>query len=438
MKGFAMKKVLIFSVLLPLSLFAQQIQDTQSYDSALSSYKQGNYKNSYVLFKKVYLSNLSDVNFNFYFGRSAYETGHYSMALAAFERVAMQDETNVRNKLEIARTYFMLKMYEDSENAFKEVLANPNIPESLRSNIELSLSRVHKVQQKSFTYAQVMLNFLYDSNVNYGSIGDIQYGGQELARVEPNSDLATELYANVVNIYDIGSKNGFAIKNSLSLYVKEYLSENDYSMQYFAYTPSLIYKTPKYTAEVALTVDVMGLGSKHYLNSFAFMPKFQYNHTPTLISLAYLKYQDKQFQQQEQENLDASWYELSYGLEYILSPRSYLQGNIYLISQKKKGGSNIYVDFDEYKTDASYVNHFSSLLTLNLYGQLRARDFTDYSSGFDSVRYDVGGLVNSTVSMKITPTLQTQIKGSYEYVDSNQDRFSYDKYTFTVGLVKTF
>ena len=433
-----MKKILIFSFLLPLYLFANQVIDTKSYDKAISFYKQNKFKDSYSLFKGLYLSRLSDVNFNFYFGRSAYETGHYEMALAAFERVAMQDETNVRNKLEIARTYFMLKMYEDSENAFRAVLANPDIPKNIRTNIELSLSRVSKVQNKSFTYAQVMLNVLYDSNVNYGSLGDIRYGGGQLKRVNPVSDLAVELYANVVNIYDIGSKNGFAIKNSLSIYAKEYKDENDYSMQYFSYTPSLVYKKTKYTVELALLLDTMGLGSQHYLNSFGLMPKLQYNHTPTLISLGYLKYQSKQFQQKEQKNLDASWYEFSYGLQSILSPRSYLQGNLYLIAQDKKNGKNIYVSFYEYKADVVYANHITSLLTLNLYGQFRLRDYDEYSSGFDSTRRDIGGLANAGVSFKITPTFQAQFKTSYEYVDSNQDRFSYDKYNVTLGLIKTF
>ena len=433
-----MKKILLFSFILPFYLFAGQANDINSYDKALTLYKQKNFKDSYPLFKEIYLSKLSDVNFNFYFGRSAYETGHYEMALAAFERVAMQDETNLRNKLEIARTYFMLKMYEDSENAFREVLANPNIPDTLRTSIELSLSRVSKVQQKSFTYAQVMLNFLYDSNVNYGSLGDIYYGGQQLDRVEPNSDLAAELYANIVNIYDIGSKNGFALKNALSLYAKEYLDQDDYSMQYLSYTPALVYKETKYTAELAFLLDTMGLGSKHYLNAFGLMPKIQYNHTPTFISLAYLKYQSKQFQQKEQESLDANWYEFSYGVQNILSPRSYLQGNLYFILQDKKAGTNIYVDFQEYKADISYANHITSLLTLNLYGQVRVRDFSEYSSGFDSIRRDVGGLTNAGVSMKITPTFQAQLKVSYEYIDSNQDRFSYDKYTMTAGLIKTF
>ncbi|CAI6146612.1 MAG: hypothetical protein SPLUMA1_SPLUMAMAG1_00328 [uncultured Sulfurimonas sp.] len=70
------------------------------------------------MFSTLYFSKLSDAKLNFYLGGSAYETGHYEMALATFERVEILDSGNLRNKLEMARTFFMLKMYEDSESTF--------------------------------------------------------------------------------------------------------------------------------------------------------------------------------------------------------------------------------------------------------------------------------------------------------------------------------
>ncbi|WP_321777526.1 CDC27 family protein [Sulfurimonas sp.] len=168
-----MKIFLILIVLLPIFVFGGEISDSNEveYEKAVKSYKAKDFKSSYAIFSKIYLSKLSDANANYYFGRSAFETGNYEAALAAFERVEMLEPSNLSNKLQMARTYFMLKMYEDSELAFKEVLDNPNIPQNIRTNIELYLSKVTKVQQKSFTYATINLDWLYDSNVNYGAIG---------------------------------------------------------------------------------------------------------------------------------------------------------------------------------------------------------------------------------------------------------------------------
>lgn len=434
--------LIIFFIALPIYLFSSQIdvqKDTQeSYKSGMEYYNSGDFKNSYEKFSKIYMQKLSDIKFNFYFGRSAYESGHYEVALAAFERVEMQDGSNIRNKLEMARTYFMLKMYEDSEIAFKDVLTNTNLPENIRRNIELSLSRVSKVQQKSFTYATLMMDFLYDSNVNYGSIGDYEYGQSTLPKIDEISDTALQVYGNVVNIYDIGNKNGYAIKNAISVYMKEYSDLDNYSVQYAAYTPSILYRDTKYTAELMLGMDVMKLGEHKYLSTISLTPRIEYNHLPTLKSIAHFKYQEKKFAREEQHDLDAKRFELSYGIQNILSPRSYIQGNLIGIKEKKIREGNIYVDFNEYKINAVYASQLSSDYGIEIYAQARERRYKDFSNGFGSRRNDTSGIGSVALSVKLLPTLRLKLKTSYEYVDSNQERFSYKKHTATAGLVKTF
>lgn len=412
--------------------------DVDIYENGLESYNKNDFEDSYNQFSKIYLNKLSDIKFNFYYGRSAYETGHYENALAAFERVEMQDASNIRNKLEMARTYYMLKMYEDSENAFRDVLENPNIPKNIRTNIELALSRVSKVQQKSFTYASVMINTLYDSNLNYGSLGSYEYGGGTTPAVDEISDSALETYANVVNIYDIGSKNAYAIKNSFSFYLKDYSDYNDYNILYFAYTPSIIYQTTKYVAELALNLDTMELGKKKYLSTVSVIPKFEYSHTPTLRTIMYFKYQRKEFDREAQRDLDADRLELAYGLQDILSPRSYIQGNFLLINENSIHGDNLNVNFDEYKFNTTYVNQFTPSYSLNLFAQIRDRKYDDYSTGFGNTREDIGGTGSAEFSMKIIQKVRFRLKYSYEYVNSNQNRFDYQKYIVSAGIVATF
>ena len=437
----SVKKVLIIIgvFLFTVNLSASDSADLdESYEAAMKSYKSKDFKATYKILSKLYLQNLSDANLNFYLGRAAYETGHYEVALAAFERVEILDSGNLRNRLEMARTYFMLKMYEDSQNAFKYVLENPNIPNSVRTNIELSLSRVLKVQQKSFTYARVMADILYDSNINYGSLDDYQYGGGTLGKVDAVSDTALQVYANITNIYDTGDKGGIGVKNSLSFYLKDYMSENDYNVGYLSYAPSLLYKDINYMAEFVLGVDIMTLGGEKYLYTMSLMPRVQYKHTPTLSSILFFKYQDKNFFEDAQEDLDASRYEISYGLQDILTPRSYLQGNIALINETKVRGANLNVDFNEFKVDVNYANQFTSKYGFDFYAQLRLRKYSDYSSGFGSTREEVGGRSNAGFTMNIIPTLQATLRASYEYVNSNQDRYTFHKYTATAGIVKTF
>lgn len=408
------------------------------YSKALQAYKAKNFGTSYEIFSKLYLSRLSDAKLNFYFGRSAYETGHYEVALAAFERVEMLDPGNLRNRLEMARIYYMLKMYEDAELAFKEVLANPNIPQNVRTNIELYLSRATKAQKKSFTYATVNLDFLYDSNVNYGSLGDFEYGGFSFPAAKIKSDMAFQAYADVVNVYDIGDKNGFAIKNRLSGFGKKYLVENDYDIIYIGYTPSLVYKNTKNIFEFLVGFDDLQIGVDDYLHSIYISPRYEYSHTTTLRSIAYFKYQQKYFQRETEHNLNADHFELAYGVQKILSPSSYIQGNLVGTNETKHHGARVDVDYNEYKLNLLYADQFTTIFGTEFYGEYRKRDYIDFSIGFDSTRVDNAGLLGVNLNMKILETLRGHLKATYNRVESNQERYSYEKYTITLGLNKTF
>ena len=420
-----------------LPLFALDMQVT--YTQAMDAYKAKDFNTAYELFSKLYMTKLSDVNLNFNLGVCAYETGRYEMALAAFERVEMLDPANLRNKLEKARTYFMLKMYEDAELSFKEVLANPMIPQNVRKNIELYLSRVTKVQEKSFTYLTLAIDMLYDSNINSGPMDETYtIANTQYATPDEKSDIALTFLADLVNVYDIGEANGFAIKNRASFYANTYQKQSAYDTKYFSYTPSLLYKYTQYTAEISIGADTMTLANKNYLQTFFVSPRGEFAHTNSLRSSAYFKYQAKQFQQSAQSHLDANHYELSYGLQNILSPRSYVQVNATAIQEKKVRGEEIYVDYDEYKLDAIYANQFTPVYGGEFFAQIRTRAYEDYSTLFASTRSESGKSLGVSLNAKLMETLRLKLKTAYDRVDSNQNVFSYEKYTLSLGVIKTF
>lgn len=430
-------KFLILITLCWLHLFANDIEKINS--QAIDAYKSKDYVTAYELLSKIYLSKLSDLNLSFRLGVSAYELGKYEIALASFERVEMLEPNNLRNKLEKARTFFMLKMYQDAERTFKEVLSNPSIPDNVRNNIELYLSKVTKKQQKSFTYITAVLDMLYDSNINSGPFDDTYLiGNTTFASPKQKSDMALQLSADLTNIYDIGNYGGFAIKNKFSVYTKRFNTENEYNVDYLSYAPSLVYKFTKYTTEVSTTIDTMRLGSKNYLQTLSLGLLFEYQNTHTLKNKLSLKYQTKDFQQQQHSDLDAQHYELSYGLQNILSPRSYVQLNLTAVKEEKQHGTRIDVDYDEYKLNVNYTNQFSAVYGVDLSAQLRRRAYDDFSTLFNSHRIDTGKSVSAGLNSKLQETLYGHFKVQYERVNSTQNIFSYDKYTLLIGVIKSF
>jgi len=432
-----MKKILVFILIFPIYILA--LDNNKNTKDALEAYKEKDFQTAFIILQKNYLNHLDSIELNFVLGRSAYETGNYETALAAFERVEMLDPISIRNKLELARTYFMLKMYEDAQLGFEEVLANPNIPDNLRENIEIYFAKVKKVQQKSFTYATINLDWLYDSNVNYGTVNEnYEISTGSLLGIDEESDTAIQALANITNIYDIGSKNGYAIKNRLTLFTKDYQDLNDYDIQYIGYTPSLLYKETKYLREIALDLGILRINDKQYLRTFGIIPKLEYSYSNTLKSISYFKLQKKDFAQKTHEDLDAKHFELGYTLQSILSPRSYIQGSIIGTKENKDGGERIDVDYKEYKVNLTYAKQFNTRYGAELYAEYRKRYYSDISSIFDSKRIDESRTIAGTLKAKIMKTLSTHIKGSYTRVGSNQDRFSYKKGTLTIGLNKTF
>ncbi|MDD2448357.1 MAG: surface lipoprotein assembly modifier [Sulfurimonas sp.] len=433
-----MKKILIIILLtIPLHLLA--IEQKEIYIQATDAYKAKDFKTSYSLFSKLYITNLSDANLNFMLGVSAYEIGNYNIALAAFERVEMLDPANLRNKLEKARTFYMLKMYENAELSFKEVLSNPLIPQNVRENIEIYLSRMIKEQKKSFTYVTLNINTIYDSNVNNAPIDDTyNIGITRYATAKEKSDGAVETSVGITNIYDIGEANGFALKNKAFVYIKRHFQRDEYDINYFSYMPSLLYKYTKYTFEMAGGVDAMTLGDKSYLQTLSLMPRFEYEHSQTLRSLTHFRYQVKEFKQESQKDLNANHYEISYGLQSILTPRSYIQANITGVQEKKKRGTRVDVDYEEYKFDVAYANQITPTYGAELYSQIRKREYNDYSGLFNSKRDDLAKSVGVGLSVRMFEDLLLRFNARYDRVDSNQDVFSYEKYTLSAGVVKTF
>jgi len=434
-----MKKItlILFSISVffaPLS--ALNVED--EYKKALKAYKQKDYQRSYELLSKLYLTRLSDVDLNYQLGRSAYETGHYEIALAAFERVDMLDEGNIRNKLEMARTYFMLKMYEESKNAFEEVLQNQSIPDNVRKNIEIYLSKTSKVLNRSFTYGVVGLDLLYDTNINFSSSNDYyEINGVKLPTGEEKGGGALQFLGSVSNIYDIGDKNGFAIKNRLTTLYKGHLNSDnsDYDIGFIAYNPSLLYKETKFTTELELGLDKLYISGDSYLQSLSISPKIDWNHTPTLKSLVSFKYYSKDY---NNNSLDSQMYELSYGLQKILSPRSYVQANLLASKQKKDGGVSVVVDYDEHKLNLNYANQINPTFGYEAIAQLYKRSYKDNTPMFGNTREDNVATITAAFMAKVISNTMIKAKLQYSKADSNQEIYSYDKGVVTIGLVTTF
>ena len=436
-------RLLFVSIICVSSSYARiSTVDTSSpesqYNTAMKHYKSGNYKESYEIYSKLYLSKLSDSKMNFFFGRSAFEVGEYKMALAAFERVSMLDPKNIRNRLEMARTLYMLKMYDEASLEFQAVLEYPILPNNVRTKVELYLSNIKKMDRKSYFTGMLDFSVLYDSNVNLGSYHDTytlpDFG--TFSTVNADGDVGAELLGDITNIYDIGDKNGFSIRNKAVIYSKMYASEDDYNMNFFSYQPGVLYQQKDYIAELNLGYDQMWLKNESYHQSFMIQPKLTYRHQMGVNSLIYLKYQKRDFI--DTNDRDANHYEISYGLQKNIMKSSYLIGTLTAIKESGLEDTRIDVSYLEYQLRVNYGIQITNEIGFSASAEMRQKEYDDYSSLFANTREDGSIFASAKVDKKIFDSTFANIKVSYSDNDSNQNIYSYKKYVIQLGVNARF
>ncbi len=440
-----MKVKLLFSFIFlffSISSIADSVQLTnkEKYNSALAYYKNKNFQKSYSLLSQIYITELSNIKLNFILGRSAFEIGNYNMALAAFDRVSMLEPNNIRNMLEKGRTYYKLEMNHESKVIFKKVLANPNLPKNVRVNIEIYLSKISKGEQVSFTYVNFDLDFLYDSNLNYGSLDSEYYVNiGKLPSESEKSDTGYQMYLNLTNIYNLDKNGKFAIKNKIDFYFKNYLTYDEYNILYLSYHPSILYKTKDSTSGLAFGIDSLSLNNEEYLRTLSVSPSLEYRYTKNLRSIHYLKFQRKYYQHEIQKELNSNHYEFFAALQNIISTHSYFQIDATAIKEKKISGDRIDVDYNDYKVSTMYFNQLTPIFSTNIFLQYRNRYYQDSSQlFFDTKRVDKEGVGSITLNAAVLKMFLINMKIKYNRVESNHERYSYQKHTLSLGVHKTF
>ncbi|MDD2829469.1 MAG: tetratricopeptide repeat protein [Sulfuricurvum sp.] len=315
----------VTSVFIVNAQAALNSEELQHYTEAKTLYNGQSFSSAYEILSSLYLNALDDPQLNFYLGRSAYEVGEYSMALAAFERVKDLDPDNIRNQLELAKTQYRVKLYDESKEQFEEVLKTPKLPENVQKTVQYYLSNITKQQQRGVFFINARGGLLYDSNVNYSSSVDTftlpDYG--TFLNTQPISDSAHEESLSFSYLYDIGELGGMIIRNDVNLYQRRYFDEHSYDLFLLSYAPSLIWNTSRSAYELIGGIDRFSLGEKSYYTSYSLTPKWTYTLTPALRQIVSLKGETKRYF--EFDSLDSHMGEFGYGVEYYPSSSSALK-----------------------------------------------------------------------------------------------------------------
>ena len=413
-------------------------EETQHYTTAKTLYASQSFDKSYEILSNIYLDALDDPELNFYLGRSAYEVGEYPMALAAFERVKELDPSNIRNQLELAKTQYRVKLFDESKVLFEKVLKTPGLPENVKKTIEYYLSSIAKQQQRAFFFVNARTGLLYDSNVNYGSSNDTYTipGLGTLNSTDPISDTAHEASLNFTHLYDIGNLGGLIVRNDINVYERSYFHENDYNMFLLSYYPALIWNDHHSVYELIGGVDRFSLADESYYTSYSINPKWTYALSPAVRQIVSLKGIARRYF--EVDELNSHIGEIDLGIEYYPSSHSALRIDLTAERQVKDGGDRIDVNYDQYGAALLYTQQFSPMNIVQLHANIKQRDYDEYSNLFKSYRTDTTWYSSLNLIQRINSTFSAEIAASYTNANSTLAVYDYDKYTLSLNLSGRF
>ena len=414
--------------------------DKKIFQDAVSNFNAKNYQKSFELLSTIFLRHLSDEQMNFYLGRSAFELKMYDVALSAYERILISKPDNLRTRLEAARTLFHLKSFKDSKKEFASI-AKLDLSKNVRANVERYLLLLEKLTKKKSLSGMFMGGISYDSNANNGALENSYYLpiiNDVLPGTKKDGDTAHQEVVMLNHIRPLGNSEKFAIKNSVMLFAKTMTDQSDKNVVLTGWTPSLLYKTKKMSAELALGYNTMWFGSDSYLSTLMFNPKFNYIVNKTLSISGQYRWQKKKNEIAKNSQRDSNVKGVNIVMSKKLPYGIKLSASYGLDKERRIRGARTDVNQDINSYSLAINKAWDKTLSFNVGYNFRNPQYKEIDRSFFTKREDKSKTYSLGFTKKLEKTLV--VNGKYARVKnlSNQGPFSYEKDIVGLNIIKLF
>lgn len=415
--------------------------DKDYYNKALQSYKTKDYEKSYEMFSKLFVDNLDNTLINFYLGRSAFELGKYEFAISAYDRILINEPTNTRVRIELAQTYLQMGLFSQALKEFEISLQN-KMPKLVKKRVEANINFIRKNQQKHFFNVAAMYSIIYDSNVNAAPDGgtfDIYsptLGTNLSLSNDGEKDSATiHLFALPVS-YKYKVKENFIIDSSFVPLFMRYRGYKDKNIDAVSLDISPTYYNQDYKIGISFLHDLVYLGHKKYQSNSYLKPfyskvifnNFLYESSLKLGKVKYANLKDKNsFYSEFTNNIkyaSKSFGVFDFGISLgkeneLYSTRTDVSNKFYSFSI-----SNNFNIFDDY--------------TLKTVVSFERTKYMDEDVNFLSKREDKEYNYSLELQKPISKKLSLLLGSNFININSNQEPFSYNKYSLKTSVFYSF
>jgi len=287
-------------------------------------------------------------------GLKAFKSGDYKEAIAAYERVLIYNENNHRARLELARSYMALFMYDSAKVEFEIVLAS-NPPKEVRKNIEKFLQLIEKKSKQHKWNLLLSLGIGDDSNINSSpnELELINYLSTSFPSLNPNNFNTTgELdgryiseYLGLSHTYKKRPDAMYSWQNSIQIANQNFQGQHndsdksDYDFTYMKYNTALGIDINRYKALFPIYSSKLIYGGKSTFNTYGIEPTLSTINNNFLFNIKSNYYQ-KRYLSNSDKGKNSNYLDGSFEIYYALK-NHFTNIKITLAKESKKNNNSI-------------------------------------------------------------------------------------------------
>ncbi len=398
--------------------------DKQAYDEAMAVYNAKEYQKAYGEFKKLFFEDMSDPKVNFYLGRSAYESGQYNDAVAAYERVLISEPAHMKARVELARTYFVMRLYEQAEIEFTAVLLHP-IPEGVRKTINEYMKKIEDAKEKHMLNAMLNVMAQDDSNINNGNSYLANLSGGDAV-----SDRAVAAYLALIHTYKLSERDTFWITNA-NVYTQRYSEYGEYDVTFPFVETGWQMKKKNYSVSVLGGFESLTYGHEATFNGKSLAFVYDRQLTQNEVINAKLKATDREYVKAAHAGRDSLTTELSGKWQKLQASGAVYTATGSISVEKEKEDLRTDVNNNTYKLGFNYYDKLGKKTAYSAYYNFNARQNHDTTTvavlGVDSKRSDTSHTIGASFINELDKRSYLTFYINHTKNESNQDLFDYDK-----------
>ena len=221
----------VFSAAVP-RLRAEPAFEAAAVTQARADLEAGRYAAAREGLRQAFREDPANVDISFLMGQAAMGMEDYEAAAAAFDRVLMMRPDAARARLELARAYAHLGLYDVAEELFREVDRQPATPDGVRRSIGAYLEQIAAARSRHAFSGVLTVAFARDNNARISPDGAVVLPGLPPLSVPVERDLYAAQSLLLQHQLALSPGRRLAWATELLGYNALYRDEDDLGVQY--------------------------------------------------------------------------------------------------------------------------------------------------------------------------------------------------------------